>query len=595
MPALIATLLFFALQSPPADLSGETNRQLLQKILDTKNSTSHAVLEELGSRKTKPSLQALKSGLAELTGNPALKSACNAFRHYKGAPELERMAIATLYSTALEAHVTRQRMAAAGLSHFPKAGEAELLRIVNSADDPVTRANALDGILPALAKRAKKADLKTALDAMRVTLTLKKGECIKALKAFLANGDDKLFKGALEDDRHSLPVRRMILEAMENSPQGGVGEHLLSGLKSKNSSIIHGALLALANRGWTDYGKHLEKLTKSKDETIRRDALVIRAELYGSDPTFIDKLIDQAEDADRIKRSAAAISLAAVRTTDTLKALHQLLSDKEASVRFQAMEAAYSARHPSSVHALIKRLEHERGTMKPILVDRLSLLTGENFGGSQQMWSNWWRDNAEGYQCVPLKDALASKAARADRKAKDTTSASFFGLRILSDRLCFVIDNSGSMNSKTKSGKTRLEAMQDQLCVTIKDLPDGCLVNMVFFAVDAIPWKKELQTLNSKARAEAVEAIRKLKMKQATATYEGIIEGLTDPRVDTLYVLTDGQPYGGAMPNTGDILREVHRINQVRHVVIHCISVGRDSTFLAKLAEENHGQYTRVD
>jgi hypothetical protein len=137
--------------------------------------------------------------------------------------------------------------------------------------------------------------------------------------------------------------------------------------------------------------------------------------------------------------------------------------------------------------------------------------------------------------------------------------------------------------------------MQDQLCVTIKDLPDGCLVNMVFFAVDAIPWKKELQTLNSKARAEAVEAIRKLKMKQATATYEGIIEGLTDPRVDTLYVLTDGQPYGGAMPNTGDILREVHRINQVRHVVIHCISVGRDSTFLAKLAEENHGQYTRVD
>ncbi|MDE0892907.1 MAG: HEAT repeat domain-containing protein, partial [Planctomycetota bacterium] len=448
MSNLIAALLFLTLQGPPADLSGETDRQLLQRILDSKNSTSHAVLEELGSRKTRSSLQALKSGLAELTANPGLKSACNAFRHCKGEPELERMAIATLYSTALEAHMTRQRMAAAGLSHFPKAGEAELLRIVGRADDPVTRANALDGVLPTLAKRAKKADLKTALEAMRVTLTLTKGECIKALQSFMENGDDKLFKGALEDDRHALPVRRMILEAMEKSKQAGVGEHLLSGLKSKNSSIVHGALLALANKGWTNYGKHLDKLIKSKDETIRRDALVIRAELFGSDPTFVDKLIDQAESPDRIKRSAAAISLAAVKTTDTLKALHLLLADKEASVRFQAMEAAYAARHPSSVLELIKRLEHERGTMKPILVDRLSLLTGENFGSSQQMWSNWWRDNAEGYQCPPLKETKASKAARVNRKAKNTTSASFFGLRILSDRLCFVIDNSGSMNSE---------------------------------------------------------------------------------------------------------------------------------------------------
>jgi hypothetical protein len=49
------------------------------------------------------------------------------------------------------------------------------------------------------------------------------------------------------------------------------------------------------------------------------------------------------------------------------------------------------------------------------------------------------------------------------------------------------------------------------------------------------------------------------------------------------------------MPKSGDILREIERINSVRHVIIHCISVGTDSGFLKKLATQNGGHYTRVD
>ncbi len=49
------------------------------------------------------------------------------------------------------------------------------------------------------------------------------------------------------------------------------------------------------------------------------------------------------------------------------------------------------------------------------------------------------------------------------------------------------------------------------------------------------------------------------------------------------------------MPKTGDILRGIARRNTVRHIVINCISVGSDSTFLKKLAEQNNGSYIRVD
>ena len=168
-------------------------------------------------------------------------------------------------------------------------------------------------------------------------------------------------------------------------------------------------------------------------------------------------------------------------------------------------------------------------------------------------------------------------------------------MRILSDRMCFVIDNSASMKNKTKSGKTRIKAMQDQLTATMESLPDGAMVNMAFFAARVENWDKELRILNVKSRTEAIEMINQVGTGGMTITYEGLMAGLADPRVDTIYLLTDGHPSGGEFPNTGDILREIGRFNSIRHVVINCISVGRDSGFLKNLAEQNHGSYARVD
>jgi hypothetical protein len=137
--------------------------------------------------------------------------------------------------------------------------------------------------------------------------------------------------------------------------------------------------------------------------------------------------------------------------------------------------------------------------------------------------------------------------------------------------------------------------MQGQLSETFAGLPDGILVNMAFFAAKVKLWSDELKILNPSSRKDAVEMVNEIGTGGATITYEGLMAGLADPRVDTIYLLTDGQPYGGALPNAGDILREVGRVNSVRHVVINCISVGRDSGFLRNLAEQNHGKYTRVD
>ena len=591
----MAMLALLAAPITAQDLAKESERQLLERVANKKNATGKAVFEELGSRKTRASFQALKSSLAELTGNPGLRSATDAFRHFKGVPELERMAISTLYSVSQEAHLTRQRVSAAALSKFSGLAKDELTRIVSKSSDPVTRANALDGLLPALSSNASRKDLNFTLDAMRVTLTLTKAECIKALKGFMENGPPKNFKGSLSDESLPLSVRRLILEAISSMPSDEYSAHLLSALKCKDDEIAHGALLALADRGWMSYGRELRRLIKHDDQAIRRDALVIQADLNGSDPIFFERLLDHASSEDHVRRSAAAISLGALRTQESMLALHELLKDEDTGVQFQALQSALSARRESSVPALIAMLEIERGLLMPTVIRNLKLLTAQDFGSSHPRWSAWWRDHAEEFTCPSLEIAQVALASRAEMKASSKTQASFFGIRILSDRLCFVIDNSASMLSKTKSGKTRLNAMQTQLIETLRALPDSTLANLTFFAARIERWKDKLHSLNKGNRESAIEMIREIGTGGATITYEGLLAGLEDPRVDTIYLLTDGQPAGGAMPKTSDILREIGRRNTVRHVVINCISVGQDSTFLMKLAEQNNGSYTRVD
>jgi len=596
MHSLLSALLLCAAPLAAADdLTKETDRQLLERIFKNKNTTSQAVFEELGSRKTRGSLNALEKGFAEISANPALKSACRAFRHYRGVDGLERSAITTLYAAAQDQKATRQRLAAYGLALFPDAARAELDRLVERSDDEVTRANALVGLLPSLSESGGKREFKKVSQAMRTTTSLTKAKGVKAFKTFLAKGGPKLFTGTLTDKGLRLETRRMIAQVLSQSKEPGVEQHLVDGLKAEEDSLVHDLLLILLARGCEDYGKHLKRLSRSKDQAIRRDALVAQAQLLGGDPTFFDKLLDQAEEDDPILRSAAAISLGTIRTPDALSALHELLGDMDYSVRFQALDATFTARHPSSVGPLLDRLERESGTLRPVLIKRLRLFTGEDFGSSTAMWRNWWRDHEDGYQLPPLEEAIKADEERGKRKGQNSTRASFYGMRIVSDRLCFVIDNSGSMTNKTKSGKTRLAAVQEQLTSTFEGLPNGTMVNMVFFAVRAVKWEDDLRILNNDSRIEATRMIASLGTAGMTVTYEGLVAGLSDPRVDTLYVLTDGQPVGGVLPKTGDILREIGRLNSVRHVVIHCVSVGRDSTFLQKLASENSGEYTRVD
>ena len=85
-----------------------------------------------------------------------------------------------------------------------------------------------------------------------------------------------------------------------------------------------------------------------------------------------------------------------------------------------------------------------------------------------------------------------------------------------------------------------------------------------------------------------------MSVRGGTNIYGAVELAFEDPDVDTIYLLTDGEPTHGVIVDPMELAAEVIRWNHTRRVRIHGISVGRESEMLEKLAEESGGRYVSV-
>src|SRR5690606_38827116 len=115
--------------------------------------------------------------------------------------------------------------------------------------------------------------------------------------------------------------------------------------------------------------------------------------------------------------------------------------------------------------------------------------------------------------------------------------------------------------------------------------------NLIPFNGAFQPWQPRLVPATPAARAAARTFVEGLQAGGGTNIYDPLEAALLDPDVDTIYLLTDGDPSGGKFVLAEEILREVRRLNAARQVAIHTISIGGRSPLLRRLAEENGGRY----
>ncbi len=231
-----------------------------------------------------------------------------------------------------------------------------------------------------------------------------------------------------------------------------------------------------------------------------------------------------------------------------------------------------------------KRIEHD-------ILSELQRMSGRTIGPHPERWFRWWTAVQEGR--IELVDEEPGRAPRSE--------ASFFGLRPITDRVTFVIDRSGSMDSPWgTTGRTRYAEAVDQLVRFLQAAGEETKFNVVLFSSEPLLSSRELQSATpariGAARrsllARAVDGGTQLRpaIELALAVGRDGRPDLDALEADTVIVLCDGATAEG--PSWVEPFLE--RVNAEARVVFHCVLLGTagDGT-LETLAERTGGDLVR--
>ena len=250
-------------------------------------------------------------------------------------------------------------------------------------------------------------------------------------------------------------------------------------------------------------------------------------------------------------------------------------------------------RERDAVRPLIDRLRDEpERRVRDAIAGALFRLTGVNGFDNVEIWETWWADNGKTF-------AVPDEVPELPDRSAGGTGAAFYGIPISSERVVFLIDQSGSMSAMGEAAESYRDQELNRLQVAVREtlgalarMHDRARVNVVFFHSTIHPWEDKLQKLGSKRKVLQ----RELEAKQPTGgtnIYDGLELALRMDDVDTIFLLSDGAPGQGKFVATADILRAVRRENQTRRIAIHCVAIGMESELLKRLAAENGGRYVR--
>jgi hypothetical protein len=323
--------------------------------------------------------------------------------------------------------------------------------------------------------------------------------------------------------------------------------------------------------------------------------------------------------SDEEVREAVAVAIGYLGDITCMEAMRALIKDESWTVRSAVINAAARLKIKPVVSMLIERLPEEEGRLRKDLRDSLVKLTGEDFGMDPDLWASWWNANKADY-------GVTEKIEMVVHKDDYATWTEYCGIKIYSTRVLFLVDISESMgkpvastknNKVTRMGKegtkgrkytatTKLGVVQEELTYVIKDLADNVYFNILTYSTEVEKWKPGPVKASHANKKNALRFIKRLRPTPngATNIHGVLMEALgatgkstaaaakVRDKVDTIFLLADGEPTYGILTDPLDINREVKFANPDARIVIHAIQFGDlgNVDFMRDLAEGNGGE-----
>lgn len=280
------------------------------------------------------------------------------------------------------------------------------------------------------------------------------------------------------------------------------------------------------------------------------------------------------------------------------------VKDRHPKVRLAAIRALSATKKPSKKHVeyLIESLrwsERLRDVGLPHIEARegLAAMTQKKYK-PHKAWAAWWAGVRDEFN-----PAIDEKVVEIDPNF-DEQNLKYYDVPVISRRMLFIIDTSGSMQaamnvtSTSPGGKTeeevkRIGRAKQELAELIKKLPANTAFNVMSFSTDTQSWKKNLVLRSPGAINSALAFAKKLTPAGGTSANKALTEAIeNNVTADTIYFLTDGAP-SDAQPS--QILDNVERLNRFMRIRVHTIGFGgAGQVFLDPLAKQNVGKYQEI-
>jgi Mg-chelatase subunit ChlD len=406
---------------------------------------------------------------------------------------------------------------------------------------------------------------------------------------------DAAFVQALADaapGRKAVPERAVAATALQfvDPAQAEVAAAALrSLLGQRDADVVRAAAASLVLVAPDRAAEALPPLVATAADPLAAIALEALHTLRTSDASWPGELLPHATGRTPGLRATALQLLARCPDLDATAALAAAragLPHKAWNVRAAAITLLVALRTADVVPLLFERLDAEQARLRADLTAALKELTGQQFP-STSAWRDWWAKEAATFAVLPHRDQAEP------RRGEPGTTASYWDLPVVSDRVVFVVDVSGSMNQPFGTGDaTRLDEAKRQLVRVLAALPAKAKANIVAFGNDAQGFAAGLQAIDDRRRKAAATWTDALQARGATNVHAALQLAFADNEADTIFLLTDGRPSAGSIVVPEALAREVQRWNVDRGLRIHTVALGGRSDFLERLATDSGGEHT---
>jgi hypothetical protein len=330
----------------------------------------------------------------------------------------------------------------------------------------------------------------------------------------------------------------------------------------------------------------LDKKTGDKDPILRANAIESVARLYPED--FRATLMKGLADKDAGVRCALLGAAAELYPEQGEELAAAALADPDWRPRLQAVDVLGEVKATSALRRLIDAL----GDARPVVVARaarhLQELTGEKHT-KKEAWEFWWKEKGDGFDF--------SRGRRKEaRTADETVAGSFNGILFESDHVAFLIDVSQRMAQPLVSQQcSRAEAAVKELEATLTRLQGQLNFSLYTYANGVTPFsKKGPVELTPKVQEKALEFVRDEPLLGSKDIWGALEVVLEDPDVDTVFLLSSGEPDIGLYVHWNRVTWHLRELNRFHKLVVHAIAYDKEEGYrdqLRKIAEATGGEF----